>query len=206
MAIKQTSRKMTLQLFLTLFLGWLGIVFWSTYHWIAYGYSSAYQKVNNLAHSQKEVLSPIFENSTFAYLPLNISTASSLDIPFIHKFPEIHGVADDLLKKFRECFKLTSLTTQYLFIKLLIVIAALPLFALAAIAGLVDGLNQRAIRTACLGRESSYVFHKLNQYLKKGLMVFFLLWLLLPISLNPSLIFVDKHSDWVYGCNYCQSI
>ena len=31
---------------------------------------------------------------------------------------------------------------------------------LAISAGLVDGLNQRAIRTASLGRESTYVFHK----------------------------------------------
>ncbi|KTC66356.1 Fe2+/Zn2+ uptake regulation protein (plasmid) [Legionella adelaidensis] len=189
MAIKQTSRRMTLQLFLTLFLGWLGLIFWSTYQWVTYGYASAYQRINELAHSQKKVLSPIYERSSFTHLPLHLKPVG-INLPFLNNLPKMHGITEDFLKKAGEGLQLISLTTQYLFIKLLIVIAALPLFALAAIAGLVDGLNQRAIRTACLGRESSYVFHKLNQYLKKALIVFFLLWLLLPISVNPSLVFV----------------
>lgn len=189
MAIKQTSRRISLQLFLTLFLGWLGLMFWSTYQWITYGYASAYQRINDLAHSQNRVLSPIYESSSFTNLPLHLKPVG-LNIPFFNNLPKVNGVTEDFLKKVREGLQLVSLTTQYLFIKLFIAIAALPLFSLAAIAGLVDGLNQRAIRTACLGRESSYVFHKLNQYLKKALIVFLLLWLLLPISVNPSLVFV----------------
>jgi integrating conjugative element membrane protein (TIGR03747 family) len=66
----------------------------------------------------------------------------------------------------------------------------MPLFSLTMIAGLVDGLNQRAIRTACLGRESSYVFHRLNHYLKKGLVILLILWLALPVSITPAYVFV----------------
>ncbi|RUQ85140.1 TIGR03747 family integrating conjugative element membrane protein [Legionella septentrionalis] len=189
MAIKQTSRRITLQLSLTLFLGWLGLIFWSTYQWIIHGYAYAYQRIDDLAHSQEKVISPIYESSSFAHLPLQLKPVG-INISVLNNLPKLNGITDEFLKKAGECFQLYSLTTQYLLIKLLIAIAALPLFSLAAIAGLVDGLNQRAIRTACLGRESSYVFHKLNQYLKKALIVFFLLWLLLPISVNPSLVFV----------------
>ena len=75
-------------------------------------------------------------------------------------------------------------------IKLTILLAALPLFALTMTAGLVDGLNQRFIRTASLGRESSYVFHRLNHFFKRGLIVLLAVWLAMPVSITPALVFV----------------
>ena len=72
----------------------------------------------------------------------------------------------------------------------MILFAAMPLFTLAMIAGLVDGLNQRAIRTACLGRESSYIFHRLNHYFKKGLVIVLMVWLAVPISITPAYVFI----------------
>jgi len=72
----------------------------------------------------------------------------------------------------------------------MILLASIPLFALTITAGLIDGLNQRAIRTACLGRESTYVFHQLNRYFKRGLMLLLAFWLALPLSIAPALIFI----------------
>ena len=75
-------------------------------------------------------------------------------------------------------------------IKLTILMAAIPLFMLAMTAGLVDGLNQRAIRTASLGRESSYVFHQLNRLFKRVLIVLLGLWLAIPVIITPALMLV----------------
>ena len=83
-----------------------------------------------------------------------------------------------------------GLTTHVMLVKLTILLAAIPLFALTMIAGLVDGLNQRFIRTASLGRESSYLFHRLNHYFKRGLLVLLIVWLAMPVSITPALMFV----------------
>ncbi|WP_447531328.1 DUF4400 domain-containing protein, partial [Legionella pneumophila] len=69
-----------------------------------------------------------------------------------------------------------------------IVFSAIPQFLLRDVVGLVDGLNQRAIRTASLGRESSYVFHQLNRHAKRGLLLLLSLWLALPISISPAFV------------------
>lgn len=90
----------------------------------------------------------------------------------------------------KQVWLLIGLTTHVMFIKLTILLAALPLFALTMMAGLVDGLNQRFIRTASLGRESSYMFHRLNHYFKRGLLVLLIVWLAIPISITPALMFV----------------
>ncbi len=74
--------------------------------------------------------------------------------------------------------------------KFVMLISAIPLFVLAIMAGLIDGLNQRAIRAACLGRESTYVFHK-SVPLARNIMCFVLgIWLCVPMMLPPSPIFV----------------
>ena len=74
--------------------------------------------------------------------------------------------------------------------KLVMLITAIPLFFLAVMAGLVDGLNQRAIRAACLGRESTYVFHKSVPLARKSMCVALGLWLCVPVTLSPTPIFV----------------
>lgn len=74
--------------------------------------------------------------------------------------------------------------------KLTILIVACPLFLLAIVVGLIDGLNQRAIRTASLGRESTYLFHKSIPVARNGFLGVLWLWLSLPWALPPSPIFL----------------
>lgn len=78
-----------------------------------------------------------------------------------------------------------------LLMKVMMCLAAIPLFVLTAMAGLVDGLNQRAIRTASLGRESTYVFHKTLPLARKTLFWVLVLWISLPLSVNPTLLFLS---------------
>ncbi|WP_019215200.1 TIGR03747 family integrating conjugative element membrane protein [Legionella tunisiensis] len=189
MAVKQYSRQMTMQLTLVLILGWLALIIWAVSQWMLHGYPFAFDKVNILVNTQREAITPVYQGSLLAALPLDAKPSWTLTIPHLNKLA-INEFAADLLEKSQQFFQLVLLSSQCLLIKLIILFAAMPLFALTMVAGLVDGLNQRAIRTACLGRESSYVFHRLNHYLKKGLVILLMLWLALPVSITPAYVFV----------------
>ena len=115
---------------------------------------------------------------------------NSLDKVLPDEGNELNYAAEDLFYLAQKVWLLMKLSTQILFIKLAILISAIPLFLLATTTGLVDGLNQRAIRTASLGRESSYVFHQLNRYFKRALLLVLSLWLILPLSITPAFVFV----------------
>lgn len=189
MAVKQYSRQMTLQLILVLFLGWLALIIWAVSQWLLHGYTFTIDLVNNLVNTQREAITPVYQGSLLAALPLEIKPSWAFTIPYLSKLA-VNAYAADLLEKFQQFIQLVLLSSQCLLIKLIILLAAMPLFTLAMVAGLVDGLNQRAIRTACLGRESSYVFHRLNHYFKKLLVILLMLWLALPISITPAYVFV----------------
>ncbi|HAT8591697.1 TIGR03747 family integrating conjugative element membrane protein [Legionella pneumophila serogroup 1] len=189
MAVKQYSRQLTMQLTIVLFLGWLAIIIWALSQWMLHGYPFAFEKMNTLVNTQREAITPVYQGSLLAVLPLNAKPNWAFAIPYLNKLA-INDLAKDLIEKSQQFVQILLLSSQCLLIKLIILFAALPLFALTMIAGLVDGLNQRAIRTACLGRESSYVFHRLNHYLKKGLVILLMLWLALPVSITPTYVFV----------------
>lgn len=189
MAVKQYSKRMSLQLTLVLFLGWLALIIWAVSQWLLHGYPFALDTVNTLANTQREAITPVYQGSLLSALPFEIKPGWALTIPYLNKLA-INDFAADLLEKSQQFFQLVLISSQCLLIKLIILFAAIPLFALSMVAGLVDGLNQRAIRTACLGRESSYVFHRLNHYFKKLLVILLMLWLALPLSVTPAYIFV----------------
>lgn len=74
--------------------------------------------------------------------------------------------------------------------KAFVLLAAIPLFALLGVIGLIDGLSQREIRRAELGRESSYLFHMLNKWIARVIGTGLGLWLSLPLNLNPQWFFL----------------
>lgn len=189
MAVKQYSRQMTLQLTLVLFVGWLALIIWAVSQWLLHGYTFTIDLVNDLVNTQREAITPVYQGSLLAALPIEIKPSWAFTIPYLSKLA-VNAYAADLLEKLQQFIQLVLLSSQCLLIKLIILLAAMPLFTLAMVAGLVDGLNQRAIRTACLGRESSYVFHRLNHYFKKLLVILLMLWLALPISITPAYVFV----------------
>lgn len=189
MAVKQYSRLLILQLCLVLLSGWIFLVIWSISQWIIRDYQYAYSQLNLLVDSQRQAIMPVYQGSLLSTLPIGFKPQLSLTNPYIAKLA-INPFTVDLLQKCEQFLQLILLTSQYMLIKLIILLAAMPLFALAILAGLVDGLNQRAIRTACLGRESSYVFHQLNRYFKRSLVILLIVWLSMPVSITPALVFI----------------
>ena len=70
-------------------------------------------------------------------------------------------------------------------VRLIILTLTLPLFALAALTGLVDGLVRRDLRKFGAGRESSFIYHRAKRLILPTLSAPWLLYLALPVSLHP---------------------
>lgn len=73
--------------------------------------------------------------------------------------------------------------------KMMIFINALPVLGLFALTGMIDGLNKREIRTAELGRESSYVFHKISKWSLRIIVTVLVFWVLVPLKVSPIMVF-----------------
>ena len=85
-----------------------------------------------------------------------------------------------------EDFLLASLFVVLTFaVRLIILSLALPLFALAGLTGLVEGLVRRDLRKFGAGRESSFIYHRAKQLIGPALSVPWILYLALPVSLHP---------------------
>lgn len=85
-----------------------------------------------------------------------------------------------------EDFIVASLFVTLTFVvRLIILTLALPLFALAALTGLVDGLVRRDLRKFGAGRESSFIYHRAKRLILPTLSAPWLLYLALPVSLHP---------------------
>lgn len=200
------------------FLGWLILLLWSLMLWINKDFETAYVAVKNLTVQQAAVV-PVISTTSYTQaltrwidtqwrkqsnqltqqaqdLRGNLvnSTTTQRDALISHHPDLLAARLPDFLNSFwlkaQEAWILLCATGQLLFIKLTILMTAIPLFLLAITAGLIDGLNQRAIRTACLGRESTYVFHKTIPFARKALFCGLGFWLAIPHALPPSPIFV----------------
>ncbi len=80
--------------------------------------------------------------------------------------------------------------TFTLVVRLTILALATPLFLLAMFTGFVDGLMRRDLRKFGAGRESSFVYHRAKRAVIPLLIVPWIVYLSLPFSLNPLVIFV----------------
>ncbi|EIP3949438.1 TIGR03747 family integrating conjugative element membrane protein [Salmonella enterica] len=70
-------------------------------------------------------------------------------------------------------------------LRLAILLQALPLFALAIIIGLIDGLARRDLRRFGAGHESGFVYHHARRMISSGLIATGLVWLAVPYVLEP---------------------
>ena len=211
MAIKTTtpkpSKRTVMSLMVLVLLAWLILMGWVSSLWCFSGFNKALHAVMTLSQKQTQAITGFSGmkiantvKSWFGNIPTQALTdkvdqtslliKSSLNEVIPDDINELNNAAEHFIYIAKQVWLLMELTTQVMFIKIVILISAIPLFLLATTVGLVDGLNQRAIRTASLGRESSYVFHQLNRYFKRGLLLLLSLWLALPVSITPAFVFV----------------
>lgn len=179
-AIQKRPRKIVHHLVLLMFLGWLVLLLWSLVMWGYSGYPAAQSKLQTLVEQQAHALT-FFKIHTIEH-----GFTPSLNL----ESPVLQSLVVELINQANKLVQLTMLSAQCMLMKFLMLIISIPLFTVTLLAGLVDGLSQRAIRTACLGRESSYMFHQLTRYSKRGLVLFLALWFLVPLNITPAYVFI----------------
>lgn len=86
-------------------------------------------------------------------------------------------------------YGLAALYTVLTFcVRMVILTLTIPLFAMAAFTGLVDGLVRRDLRKFGSGRESSYLYHKARATIVPLTIAPWTVYLAIPISISPLLI------------------
>jgi integrating conjugative element membrane protein (TIGR03747 family) len=199
-------------------LGWVILMAWACVGWVQEGFEATYQEVTRLTAQQSFVFEEFSDASIapmiarFMDAPLSNQSLKALEkakemqsevtalaanrmADFMPDepaalTPALKETVQDFQVKAYFLWMLMGVTAKLLLVKLAVILAAIPLFLLAITAGLVDGLNQRAIRTASLGRESTYVFHKSIPFARKLFFLVLGLWLAMPHALPPSPVFI----------------
>jgi integrating conjugative element membrane protein (TIGR03747 family) len=88
-----------------------------------------------------------------------------------------------------ETYGIAAAYTALVFlVRLLVLLLSLPLFLLAALVGLVDGLARRDVRRFGAGRESGFVYHRARASLMPLAVLPWVIYLALPVSVAPLLI------------------
>ncbi|MCP1463310.1 TIGR03747 family integrating conjugative element membrane protein [Pseudomonas sp. S3E17] len=76
-------------------------------------------------------------------------------------------------------------TTVTFVLRLLVLALTLPLFALTAFTGLVDGLVRRDLRRFSAGRESGFLYHRARATILPLAVLPWVTYLALPVSVHP---------------------
>lgn len=211
-------KRITLNWLCIAFLGWLVLLGWALTSWVNNGFIPTLIELRHRTLQQSLAVRNLNESVLLkqisSYVATQImpqsqqlvqkaqDTGSQLSLKAkeqVNRFmpekpiPGAAQISEQIMllgEKAQQFSMLLGATGQLLLVKLTILLAAIPLFLLAVTAGLVDGLNQRAIRTASLGRESTYVFHKSIPFARRALFWVLGLWLALPQVFSPSFLFV----------------
>ena len=99
-------------------------------------------------------------------------------------------VRNNLVYRLQDELNLSIYVVQDFGVRLVLLLAAWPLYLLAYLVGLMDGLAQRSVRRACAGRESSSLYHR-AKYLQFVVFVMAgMVYVLLPYSIKPEWFFI----------------
>lgn len=75
-------------------------------------------------------------------------------------------------------------------IRLMIIVLTSPIFILAALVGLIDGLVERDLRRFGVGRESAFKYHHSKKMVGPIMFSAWILYLAIPVSIHPNLILI----------------
>ncbi len=189
--MRPSPLSLSFTLMLLMFLGWIGLMLWSLGIWWHSGYVAAETHLQSLLkhHALNFNFVPMAWLLT-PYLKLKAMCATYLNQMAMLEQTSLRASLIAFINQTVACAHLVALTLKCIFMKFLVLITSIPLFVITLLLGLVDGLSQRAIRTACLGRESSYLFHQLSRYMKHGLVLFLSVWFVMPFNVTPALVFI----------------
>jgi len=106
--------------------------------------------------------------------------------PYVtNRTPDIQRLLSDGWIDVEPYFMAAGYTALTFLVRLLVLLLTLPLSAMAALVGLVDGLVQRDLRRFGAGRESGFVYHRARALIRPIMLTPWVLYLALPVSISP---------------------
>lgn len=81
-------------------------------------------------------------------------------------------------------------TTQVFGVRLAVAILTTPIFIMIGVAALIDGLVERELRRYGGDNESAFVYHAVKPWMRPAVVGSWFLYLALPISIHPNMIFL----------------
>jgi integrating conjugative element membrane protein (TIGR03747 family) len=101
------------------------------------------------------------------------------------RLSSLQGWGYDLYQRFEDYLQASAYVTQTFVIRLALIVFSLPIFAVAALVGAVDGLVERDLRRWGGGRESSNVFNLARRSVVPAFVAACVVYISLPFSINP---------------------
>lgn len=104
-----------------------------------------------------------------------------------HEPPSLGGVARKFLGQGRDYLLAAVVATQVYAIRLAVMVAAIPVFLVAALVAIPDGFGQRDVRKFSGGRERGQVYHLARHFVFPAFTAPWLLYLSWPTTVHPNL-------------------
>lgn len=104
----------------------------------------------------------------------------------------------ELLVQVRNHVEAAVIATEVYLVRMAVLIAALPLFLLAGLVGLTDGLVQRDLRKFGGGRERGQVYHLARGVVAPALTLPWVIYLAWPAEIHPNLVLLPFAA--LFGC------
>jgi len=102
----------------------------------------------------------------------------------------IRLIISDVAIKLKNYFQSFINTTMIVAVRVTIATLSMPAFLIIGIAALIDGLVQRELRIYGGGIERASIYHHVKPWIKPALVTPWFLYLSMPFSVHPNVIFV----------------
>ena len=145
-------------------------------------YDQSLKIKNDVIATTHEAVNWIARQSWFKTLLNNVP-----DVPD-SRFSSLQQWVHDFYQQYRDYLQASTYVTQTFVIRLALILFSLPLFAIAAVVGGVDGLVERDLRRWGGGRESSNVFNLARRSIVPAFVAACVVYISLPFSINPVIV------------------
>lgn len=101
---------------------------------------------------------------------------------------KVFGAMNGVLHQVREHVMAAITTIQVTALRVAVLVLAMPVFVLAGVVGLTEGLMRRDLRRWGGGRESAFIYHQAKMLVFPLFIAAWVLYLALPFNLHPNFV------------------
>lgn len=189
-------------LLLSVFIEWLGMRFlWQSAGW-HHAQEMLHHELNQISNKFTESLlfshpaatarhlistvrAQLFQETHLAAWATRARLHPVSSLPHIEVIRNTFSFAFESVKPYALAAGYTALT---FLARLLVIALTVPLYVLAALVGFIDGLVRRDLRRFSSGHESGFIYHRARTVILPVLILPWVIYLALPVSVSPLLI------------------